>query len=74
MIHYTPKYPSDPFLCGNCNKWHVTLSAIGCAVYHAPGDCCHYADVEISGPDANVAEEIEAHRTRKTEYRFYTFA
>lgn len=37
------------YLCANCKKWY-RKGTVRCAVFHMPGDCCHYGDEEVTEP------------------------
>jgi hypothetical protein len=50
--------------CGRCGKYHaeqVGPFRIACATRHAPGDCCHYAEVELSEEDIDEIRRIVKH-------------
>lgn len=52
------------FLCPVCNKRYVSGSGnISCCVMHAPGDCCHFNDREIT--EEQIAKALSALDTQK---------
>jgi len=51
------------FRCSNCGNYFygVGQGRGGCAVNHAPGECCHYSDAPISAEKVQkIMKEVKS--------------